>query len=493
MRFLLRHYPFHYRIIVLLLTIFLVNSCDKRERKDPLLDIAHWKDEAINEILPPWTKYARDTVGGAFHSTLDADWKPVRDSIKFPSMIARNLFSYSVAYLLDGKQADLDIATDLKDYLFTYAWDQEYGGWYDALTRDGRPKEMDKSTFVQVYVITGLAMYYFVTHDPEVLDYVNRSNALLENNAWDKSLGGYYDAMNRDWSLKSEVKSFASQLAPLSGYVLYMYMATMDERYLRQGERITDAVLRNMVDPKTGWILELFDKNWKYLPPAKQDHEEINIGHNIEAAWSLARLHRLNKRQDYLTSAKALSDSIHQYGVKPENGFWYYSIGNDHPEQHSDFTYWWIQAYGNMFDLYMAGLYPGEDSYTDTFMKGAKFWNDHFVDRASGDTHFSVRYNGEVIDRQKANQFKAAYHSMEHCLLNFLYLGCWVNPQPFTLHFQISAAKAGEKFFFLPVEKLDAVIGEVRINNEAYAFERSKDGAVTLPSLSNTSVTVTFK
>jgi hypothetical protein len=237
----------------------------------------------------------------------------------------------------------------------------------------------------------------------------------------------------------------------------------------------------------------LFDKNWKYLPPAKKDHQEVNIGHNIEAAWSLARLHRLNQRPGYLTAAKALSDSIHQYGVKPENGFWYSSIGNEHPGQHSDFTYWWIQAYGNMFDLYMAGLYPADASYTNTFVKGATFWNDHFVDRARGDTHFSVRYNGEVIDRQKANQFKAAYHSMEHCLLNFLYLGCWVNPQPFTLHFQISAAKAGEKFFPLPVEKLDAVIGQVRINNEVYAFERSQDGAVTLPSLSNASVAVTFK
>lgn len=475
------------------LTMLLVTSCAKQRSDSPFLDIAHWKNEAMNDILPPWTAFARDTAGGAFHSTLDADWKPLRDSVKFPSMIARNLFSYSVAYLLDGKQEDLDIANDLKDYLFTHAWDQEYGGWYDALTREGRPKEMDKSTFVQVYVITGLAMYYFVTHDPEVLDYVNRSNALLEENAWDKSRGGYYDAMNRDWSLKSEVKSFASQLAPLSGYIFYMYMATMDEKYLWQAERITDTMLNNMVDPKTGWILELFDKNWKYLPPAKKDHQEVNIGHNIEAAWSLARLYRLNQRPGYLSAAKTLSDSIHRYGVKSENGFWYYSIGNENPGQHSDFTYWWIQAYGNMFDLYMAGLYPEDASYTKTFVKGATFWNDHFVDRVRGDTHFSVAHNGEVTDQQKANQFKAAYHSMEHCFLNFLYLGCWVNPRPFTLHFRISSARAGEKLFPLPIEKPNAAIADVKVNGEAYSFEVSEGMAVRLPSLHNASVAVTFK
>lgn len=453
--------------------------------------MTHWKDEAMNEILPPWKKYARDTVGDSFYSTLDADWKPVRDSIKFPSMIARNLFSYSVAYLLDGKQADLDMAKDIKDYLFTHAWDHEHGGWYDALARDGKPLEVDKSTFVQVYVITGLAMYYFITHDAAVLDYVNRSNSLLEEKAWDKARGGYYDAMNRDWSVKSEVKSFASQLAPVSGYILYMYMATMDKKYLQQAERISDAILGHMVDQKTGWILELFDKNWKYLP-AKQDDEEINIGHNIEAAWSLARLYRLNKRQDYLTAAKVLSDSIHRYGLNPENGFWYQSIGNESPGQHSDFTYWWIQAYGNMFDLYLAGLYP-EENYSDTYLKGATFWNDHFVDRTRGDTHFSVYENGEVKDSQKANQFKAAYHSMEHCLLNYLYLGCWVNPQPFTLNFLISSSNAGDRLHPLPVEKLDAVIKEVRINGEAYEFEASKDGAVILPALTNATVAVSFR
>ena len=50
----------------------------------------------------------------------------------------------------------------------------------DALQPSGDPMEYSKSTFVQVYVITGLAMYYTVTHDKEILDYINKSNDLLE-------------------------------------------------------------------------------------------------------------------------------------------------------------------------------------------------------------------------------------------------------------------------------------------------------------------------
>ena len=40
--------------------------------------------------------------------------------------------------------------------------------------------------------------------------------------------------------------------------------------------------MKNMVDDESGWILEDFDGNWKYLQ-GREDATEINIGHNIEA------------------------------------------------------------------------------------------------------------------------------------------------------------------------------------------------------------------
>ena len=80
-------------------------------------------------------------------------------------MIARHLFSYSAAYLMSGREEDIMIADRTKDYLLTHAWDSLYGGWYDQLTASRDPKQRTKSTFVQVYVIPGLALYYSVTHD----------------------------------------------------------------------------------------------------------------------------------------------------------------------------------------------------------------------------------------------------------------------------------------------------------------------------------------
>lgn len=185
-----------HRVFYLLLPTLGLIGCAKTQH-DVHMDGTYWRNQALTDILPFWTKYAVDSVHGAFHCDLDQNWVPVGDT-KYPSMIARNLFSYSAAYYMGGRKEDIEMADEIKNYLLTHAWDSLHGGWYDELTISGEPKQRTKSTFVQAYVITGLALYYVVTHDAEVLDYINRTNELLEERVWDKDKGGYFDLCQRD-------------------------------------------------------------------------------------------------------------------------------------------------------------------------------------------------------------------------------------------------------------------------------------------------------
>ena len=102
---------------------------------------------------------------GHLFTNLDSLWQPFGNSDKYPSMISRHLFSYSVSYLLSGNEGDLKIAEKTVKWLLDHAWDKEYGGWFDSMDENGNPVETTKTTFVQVYAITGLTMYYFITHD----------------------------------------------------------------------------------------------------------------------------------------------------------------------------------------------------------------------------------------------------------------------------------------------------------------------------------------
>jgi len=133
---------------------------------------------------------------GAFHTFLNRQWKPYNGYEKYPGMLSRHIYSYSTGYLLTGRKEYLRHASRLVDYLIKHGWDRKYGGWYNAINQQGQVVDSTKDGFLQPYAITGLAMYYFITRDPEILDYIERSNQIMQEHAWDSLHGGYYRSLH---------------------------------------------------------------------------------------------------------------------------------------------------------------------------------------------------------------------------------------------------------------------------------------------------------
>lgn len=477
------------KLFLLLLIIIQAGCGNGTSPGSNVQDGRYWKDQAINDILPYWTENAMDRDSGAFITNLDAKWKHGSDSHKYPSMIGRHIFSYSAAYLMTGNEEYLDIAEQTKDFLLEKAWDSEHGGWYDVLNRDGTPAIRTRNMFIQTYALTGLAMYYFVTHDREVLEYIIESDRLLETALLDTLNDGYYNVAGEDWQIIDSNKSFASQVAPVSGYLLYMYLATGDSVYLQRSRRIMDWVSDRMRDPGSGWILEYFDRNWNML---ESDPDIINVGHNIEVAWMLLRLAMLNGTGEMPETARQLEDSLYAATFRKETGLWLTTLGRKDPGITDDFTYWWIQAYGNMYSL-CSYRFSGNKERLDHFIKGAEFWDSYFLDRDNGDTFTSVCHNGVAKDSTKANPYKTSYHSIEQCLLNYLYLSFWVNHEPVRLHFRIIHPREGDLLLPVLVEDMDIVVRDARYEgisgNETLTFS---ERTVTLPEADIARITVTL-
>lgn len=476
---------------VLLLFILALSCTGIQSNKERYLQSKYWTDQALNDVLPHWSDKGLDTLNGMFYTNLDRNWKTFGSFDQSPAMIARHLFGYTAGYMMSGDEKLIQRAKAIKNYLIATSWDPEYGGWYDKISREGRPVLMTKTTFGQVYIITGLTLYYFATHDEEVLQYIRKSNDLLDQKAWDSSVGGYFDSMNRDWTVNLNTKSFSSEITPVSGHLLYLYLATRDEQYLRQTEKILDMVMTKMKDPETGWILENFDSKWNYTIKDRTVNE-INTGHNIETAWMLLRAYLLNGRKDYLESAKQLSDKVHQFGFNHDSGVWYANFAKDNSTEHRTLAYWWTQAYGGMFNLNMYGL-DKNPVRLEVFSKGSDFWDKFFLDKKDGDTFQGVSLNGDPVDPVKANPYKASYHNMENSLLTSLYLSLWVNHEPTSLHFKIKASKPGDRLYPLPVEELNYKIEKVLINNEPYDLRSSKDLFVSLPELKDAHLEITVR
>ncbi len=434
-----------------------------------------WRRQGL-DILNAWTEHGQDGHG-AYHAVMDRAWTPAGDDSRYPGMVARHLFAHAVGYMLGGADAELERARQILAWLMEHGWDGEHGGWYDEVEVDGRVVRDSKDLFMQVYAVTGLAMYYFATRDHAVLETIRRSIEILDRRAWDAKRGGYYRALNRDLSIADRRKDVSPQLAPVSGYLLYLYLATRDPAYLTSAERITRVVLERMRDD-TGWLLEHFDEDWRPQPGRRGF--TVNVGHNVELAWSGLRLAMLGV-DGLEPTALELGRRIRQAGFLDGPGLWAKSFPLDGPDSLDVASPWWIQAYGNMFSLFVHRVTGAARPVAD-FAAGADTWNRSFVDHRHGAVVLSVDSAGTVVRGDKAVRTKTSYHSLEHALLCTLYTGLWLTGEPVALHFRIRHTVAGQRLYAVPVEDPAARIRSVWIDGERHDDFSADSGYVTLPA-----------
>jgi len=164
----------------------------KTEEGMEFMDGTFWRDQVLDDLMPYWFEHVRDEDHGAFYTNLSREWKPMPPWDKIPAMISRQVFSFSAAYLLSGKDKYLEVAREGADYLLEHAWDEEYGGWFNSLTQTGAPKCTSKSVELQLYTNVGLALYYFTTGDERVRSRIEESVRIRRTAAHDDQFGGYY-------------------------------------------------------------------------------------------------------------------------------------------------------------------------------------------------------------------------------------------------------------------------------------------------------------
>ena len=475
-------------IIIFLFLITILGGCTAEDNRqtEPQMDGDFWKIQAIDDIITPWTQNGLNTENNAFPAYMDRKWQPFRSTSQYPGMISRHIFSYSTAYLLTGEQKYLDLATQIVEYMTEYGWDQEYRLWYNELDGEGNPIDLDKDMFMQLYAVTGLAMYYVVTQDETVLEYIQESIELINNYAFDERNGGYMNALNRDLTVKDSSKRASPQLAPLSGYLAYLYPVTKKDQYLNEMTDGVDLIVNKMISQEKYWMMGSFEEQWQVNV---EQSDQINVGHNLEIIWTLLRLHLLTGNESYKEKALQLYPHLYEAAFNEETGAWHHNFSMANSDEKAESTPWWVQAYGNMLELYLYRI-TEDQIHLNRFKRGADFWNTYFVDKEYGATYLSVGIDGGIENGNKAVRSKTSYHSMEHGLLNYLYLNLWVQNKPVTLNFKIKSSEEGKRLFPILVEDPEVKISAVVINGSEWQEFNAKEGVITLPKLKDGSVQV---
>lgn len=474
-----------------LLMLFLSISSSVAQSGSPdLLDGEFWKAQGLETVMPAWIENGIDSTDGQFHAFMDRKWNPDGKDLKYPGMLSRHLFSYSAVYMMSGDKQHLDKADKLFKYLIKHGWDKQHGGWHYAIDTAGEAVDSKKDLFMNIYAITGLTMYYMITHNKESMRYIRKTRSLLKNHAWDDKNGGYYRQLDRSWEVTNANKVFTPQVAPASGYLLYLYAATQDQNYLEETKQLMSLVSKHMQDRELGWIREKFNQEWTPLADKKKD-EEIDIGHNIEVAWIWLRLYAITGDSSYKEKAKKLYKKLHEHAFQ-KNGAWLHKVALTNLNKHQSTTNWWIQAYGNMFELPMYHYGDNHESL-EYFKNGASFWNQTFVDKQYKGTILSATFDGSIDRGDKAVRTKTSYHAIEHALLNHLYLKLWVQEEQVTLYFYRDVDSDDAPLCPLPIADSQTQITKVSINGMSQNISDPANPCIRIANESNSSIKVTIE
>ncbi|HBE69165.1 MAG TPA: hypothetical protein DDW52_13525, partial [Planctomycetaceae bacterium] len=131
---------------------------------------------------------------------------------KFLTLQARQLWFFSSLALIDEqKDAALKAADSGYDFLRSYFYDSELGGYVTKTNAAGEVIDARKHAYPNAFVIYAFVEYYRATGKQEALVAAQELFRTLDQHCYDRQHGGYQEFFYRDWRLITDPKE--------SGYV----------------------------------------------------------------------------------------------------------------------------------------------------------------------------------------------------------------------------------------------------------------------------------
>mgnify|MGYP000602843975 CR=1 FL=1 len=280
---------------------------------------------------------------------------------------SRNAYAMVRFFMMTGDTTYLSIAGKALHFMRTHAWDELQGGWYTVVKMDGTvPYPNDKKTIFQnLYALLGLTAYWECTRDPNVKSWIDETFDVLENKMWDTLHKGYFEYANANWAYPKD-KSFNGIMDAITTHLVILATHDPNGRYMERWEALADLTLNKLVPTitdNTPFFKEYFSSTWGNGSTDPGREEWGNSGHMNKAAWCLARLYRLNPKEEYLQAAELITSNMYSYAFDKEYGGMWGAFNRSTNEPNWNWNKsWWEQQQAVMAGLQLYDL-TGRDFY----------------------------------------------------------------------------------------------------------------------------------
>ncbi|MGF7141085.1 AGE family epimerase/isomerase [Roseimarinus sediminis] len=374
--------------------------------------------QELERIMDFWSVEMIDKENGGFYGAMDHFGKIKADATKGAVLNARILWAFSATFRFGKKARNQEMARRAYTYFMEHFRDREHGGVYWELDARGRPLNTRKQAYAQGFAVYGLAEYYRALGDEEALEAAFALFHDIETHFYDQEHGGYIEALAADRSAlddmrlsakdANEPKSMNTHLHLLEPYT-NLYRCRKDPQLAEAIRRLIRVFLDHIIDAKTAHFQLFFEMDWK----VKSDI--VSYGHDIEGSWLLAEAAEVLGDRALIDEVNAMALRMCEVTLaegtdRREAG--QLSLFNEREGEALDSDkHWWPQAEA-MVGWVNAWQLSGKESYLEAAQEVWTFIQKKLIDQQNGEWYWRVDAAGKPCEEEeKAGFWKCPYHN----------------------------------------------------------------------------------
>ena len=414
-----------------------------------------WKDHIDNDLMKFWEKDALDLQGGLFPTYLTNEGKRLSENFdewpeEFKSALedevtkglvtpeynfvrahSRLTYANGIAYHVTGKEEYLRQCKKGVEALIG-AMDGNHGMFTVQEKKSGKwgvPRG-ERTSQDLAYGLTGLCMYYFLTHDETVLYHIIKTKNYIFDTYFDKGKGFF------TWLPKDNINNSLEIVAQLDQVYAYMLFITpsLPEPYKSEWKNNLKEIADILIYRFYSERYEFFWGQGNATSVQQLGTDHTDFGHSVKTMWLIMRIGVLLNDMTYVIFAREKIDRILKEAYISEDKCWGRRFDED-GRMDKD-KEWWILA---ELDQATAILALNDPSYLQYLNHTYEYWFNYMVDHENGEIWHMVdgKTNQPVINYPKAHSWKTSLHSFEHALFGYM-TSSQIKDMNFSLYYAFS-------------------------------------------------------
>lgn len=391
---------------------------------------------------------------------------------------SRQTYAYGIAFHMTGKGKYLNLCKKGVDALLK-AIDGNYGMCVtQTLSGKWDNARSDRTSQDLAYGLTGLGMYYFLTHDKTILHRIIQLKDYIFN-AYLSDRRGYLM-----WLPKNNPKSegevqIVAQLDQLYAYML-MLTPCLPEPYKsvwkKDMKKIADILITHFYSEK----YNMFWGTQNNMDRMQLGTDHTDFGHSVKTFWVILKVGQLLGEPFYVHFARPNIEKILKDAFIPRvtgsaiPGSW--ARRSDANNELDIDKEWWILA---ELDQAAEILSIHDPFFYDYLNETQKYWLEVMTDKKDGEIWHMVdgKTNEPVHRFPKIHNWKTSLHSFEHVLFSYMTAANFAN-ENFHLYYALPEWETADQdnvapyMFFANVVKVEKQKSDIQLelpdNNEVY-------------------------